>query len=131
MSPVREERSISQLFSDLTTELSTLFRQEVALARTEISEDVSKVAIGAVSMGAGAIVAFVGLLALVEAAILGLANAVPPWLSALIVGIAVTGIGMVLLLMGRSRMLMAELMPRRTVDSLQEDKRLAQEHLRT
>lgn len=131
MSPVREEqRSISQLFSELMRQLSTLVRQEAALARAEISEDVAKAVKGAASMGAGAIVAFVGLLALVEAAILGLAQVVWPWLAALIIGFAISGIGLILLLTGRSRMQMEKLVPHRTVESLQEDKRMAREHLR-
>lgn len=130
MSSVREERSITQLFSDLTREISALFRQEAALARSEISEEVSMAITGAASMGAGAVVAFAGLLILLEAAVLGLANVVSPWLAALIIGIAVSGIGLILLLMGRSRMEVKKLVPHRTVESLQEDKRLAREHLR-
>ena len=129
MTQVHEERSLRDLFKELTREVSTLFRQEVALARSEISEDVSQVGSGISSLAVGGVIAFAGLLILLEAAVIGLAKVVQPWLAALIVGGVVVLIGVLLLLKGRSNLKMKNLMPRRTMESIQQDKKFAKEHM--
>jgi hypothetical protein len=48
------ERSVAELFTDLSQQLSTLFRQEALLARTEISQRLQAFAKDAVVIGVGA-----------------------------------------------------------------------------
>jgi len=76
---------------------------------------------GTGAIAAGGLIAFSGWLALIAAAILGLAKVVAPWLAALIVGVVVLVIGAGLLFFGKSRLAADTLVPRRTLNSLRED----------
>ena len=116
-----EDKSIPQLLSELARDISTLVRDEVRLARAELSAKISQAGAGAVYLAAGGIVAFAGLLFLLAAATIALANIVAPWLSALIVGGVVTAIGVALLAKGRSNIRSTNLVPERTIHSVQKD----------
>jgi hypothetical protein len=120
--PPPAERSVGELFSEITSDLSTLMRQEVELAKTEIRQEAKTAGKAA---GAGAAAAFAGWMVAVFASLtlmfalasidgLGLA-----W-SALIVTvlwvIALAVLGL------RAKKLVAQVgPPRNTIDSLKED----------
>ncbi len=118
---VRSARPLAALLSDLAGETSTLVRQEIALFKAELNEKLGQIGVGAGALGAGAIIAFSGWLALVAAAILGLSHILAPWLSALIIGILVIALGAGLALFGKSRLKADALVPRRSLNSLRED----------
>ena len=117
----RSDRSIAALLADLANETGTLVRQEIALFKAEIGEKLGRLGMGTGAIAAGGLIAFSGWLALIAAAILGLAKVVAPWLAALIVGIVVLAIGAGLLFFGKSRLAADTLAPRRTLNSLRED----------
>lgn len=124
-----EDRSIGELFGQLTQDMTLLFRQELQLARTEMSDKVSHVTSNLVSVLAGGFVAYIGGLALVAALILGLhelAN-ISPWVSALIVGALFAIAGYVILNRGLKELKRVDLAPRRTVESLKDDVQWAKE----
>jgi len=125
----RTDRSVAGLLSDLANETGTLLRQEIALFKAEIGEKLGSLGVGAGAMAAGGLVAFSGWLALIAAAVLGLSNALAPWLAALIVGIVVIAIGAGLLLFGKSRLNADALVPRRTLNSLREDEEWVREQI--
>jgi len=125
----KSERSIASLLSDLASETVLLFRQEIALLKAELHEKFSQMGQGAGALGAGALVAFSGWLVMLAAAVLGLATVVRPWLAALIVAIVVLGLGVALLLFGKSRFDSNTLMPKRTIRSLREDEAWLKERL--
>lgn len=81
-----EQKSTADLLRDLSSELTTLIHQEVALAKTELAEKTKKVGLGAGIFGGAAVVGLLAAGALIAAAIAGLATALSVWLSALIVG---------------------------------------------
>ncbi len=116
--------SAMTLVRRLVDEVSTLFRQEIALASAEVSRSVSDAKAGVGSIATGGAVAFAGLLFLLAAAVLGLAKVMEPWLAALIVGVVVVVIGLILLKAGKSKLDPAALTPRRTHESLRRDKEL-------
>jgi hypothetical protein len=124
-----EDRSIGELFGQLTQDMTLLFRQELQLARTEMSDKVSVVAGNLVSVLAGGFVAYVGALALVAALILGLHQLadISPWVSALIVGALFAIAGYVMLNRGLKELKRVDLAPRRTVESLKDDVQWAKE----
>jgi xanthine/uracil permease len=126
----REERTLPGLFTELTREMTSLLRHEVALARAEISEKMHKAGTGLGSLIFGAMVAYAGLLVLLASAVLALSNTIAPWLAALLVGLVVALIGMGLLAKGRSNLKAQNLAPHRTGESLRKDRALAKEHLR-
>ncbi len=124
------ERPLGELFSDLSSQVNRLVRDEVRLARAELSEKTRQAGRGAIYIGAGAALAYAGLLALVAAIIVGLGQlGVPWWLAALIVGTVVIGAGYLLLQRGMAAMKPAELAPERTIRSLAEDGRWAKEQV--
>lgn len=117
-----DERTLGQLFGDLSRETKTLVQQEIQLAKTELSEKASKMARGAGFAVAGGAVAYGGALALIAALILGLvALGVVAWLAALIGGILAAIAGVVLVKLGLAALKPAELVPRKTIDTLKEN----------
>jgi hypothetical protein len=129
MPALREERSIGELFGQLSQDMTLLFRQELELARSEMSEKISQVTSNLVSVVAGGFVAYVGALALVAALILGLQEAaeISPWVSALIVGAILAVAGYVMLNRGLKELKRVDLAPRRTVETLKDDVQWAKE----
>jgi hypothetical protein len=121
MEQSRDDRSLGELFSDLSRQTSTLVRQEVQLAKTEMSEKATKVGKDVASMAAGGAVAYAGFLAIVAAVIILLAEIIPMWLSAFIVGVAVATIGYLLIQRGREAMKQDGLAPTQTIETLKED----------
>jgi hypothetical protein len=120
------ERSLGELFRQLSRDLGTLLRQESELARVEIRNKAAKLGASAAELGAGGLIAFAGLQFLLLAAVFALADALDsPPLGALIVGVATLLVGALLLARGRSHMKAEELAPTRTIDSLRKDAELA------
>src|SRR5215213_10541131 len=129
MPELRQERSIGELFGQLTQDMTLLVRQEVQLARTEMTEKLSRLTTNLISVGAGGFVAYLGGLALMAALILALrdlANISLAW-SAFIVGGILAIVGYVILQRGMKELKGAELAPRRTVESLKDDVQWAKE----
>ncbi|HVC29642.1 MAG TPA: phage holin family protein [Steroidobacteraceae bacterium] len=118
----RESQSAIGLLRRLTDELSTLLRQELALATAEISRSLRLMLGGAASLAVGGVVLYTGLLAMLAAAILGLATVLEPWLAALVIGAAVAIIGAILLAAGIRSLDPSTLKPSRTAESLRRDK---------
>ena len=118
----RENESAISLLRRLMDELATLFRQELALATSELTGALTKLTAGVVSIATGGAVLFAGFLVLLASAVLGLANVVEPWLAALIVGGVVAVIGLALVLAGRKKIDPSTLKPRRSPESLRQDK---------
>jgi hypothetical protein len=129
MPALREDRSLGELFGQLSQDMTLLFRQELQLARAEMSEKISHVTTNLVSVVAGGFVAYVGALALVAALILGLQDVaeISPWVSALIVGAIFAVAGYVMLNRGLKELKRVDLAPRRTVETLKDDVQWAKE----
>jgi len=117
----KPDRSVAALLADLVNEMGLLFRQEIALLKAELAEQFSRLGRGVTAIVVAGLIAFSGWLALLAAAVLGLANVVEPWLAASIVGVAALAIGAALFYFGKSRLDAAALVPRRTLNSLREN----------
>lgn len=130
MAQVRDERSLGDLFSDLSRETTTLVRQEVQLAKAELTQSATEAARGIGMLVAGGAVAYAGLLFLLLAIVFGLIEAGwDPWVSALVVGLVVVAIGAVLVLRARESLKPANLAPQKTVETLKEDAEWAKEQI--
>ena len=81
------DSSVAQLVERMSTQVSALVRDEMALATAEMKRKGARAGIGIGLGGAGGVLALLGLGALVAAAVLGLAMVVAAWLAALIVGV--------------------------------------------
>jgi hypothetical protein len=128
--PPPRERGIASLFADLARESTRLLRQEIALAKSEMTAKVAQFGIGAGEIVAGALILYGGFLVLLAAAVLGLSLVVPPWAAALIVGGVVLLAGLGVVLKGRRDMRAETLMPGRTLRTLREDADWAREQMR-
>jgi uncharacterized membrane protein YqjE len=119
----RENKSLGELFADLTRDIVTLLRQEVALARAEMSEKAAQVGKNVGFLIAGGAVAYAGFLALIAALIICLAeNTGLTWSgSALLVGIVVAGVGGFLVWKGLEALKHIDLAPRETLETIKEE----------
>jgi xanthine/uracil permease len=129
MQQSREDRSLGELFSELSRDTSTLIRQEIALAKTEMSEKASTVGKNVGFLAVGGAVAYAGFLVLLGALVVILALFLPWWLSALIVGFVVAAIGYTLVQKGISTLKQVDMAPRETIESLKEDKEWAKKQV--
>jgi hypothetical protein len=116
-----ENRPLGDLFGDLASDMSNLVRQEITLAKVEITQKAKYVGRNVGYLVIGGAVAYAALLAIIAALIMLLAKVVPGWGAALIVGAVIGGIGW--LLIGKAMMALqqADLTPRETVETLKED----------
>ncbi len=128
---VKEERSLGDLFSELATETSTLVRQEVALAQTELTQKATSVGKDVGFLVAGGAVGYTALLVILAAVVIGLTQLISSlsgwqtitsaWVAAAIVGLTVGIVAYVLVTSALTKLKNTELTPRQTVETLKED----------
>jgi len=118
---VKEEPSLGDLFSELAGETGTLIRQEVALAQIELTTKVTKVGKNVGFLVVGGAVGYAALLVLLASAVIILANFIPLWVSALLVGAIVGIISFFLISSAVAELKKTDLAPRETVESIKED----------
>lgn len=122
--------SIGQLLSEISTDMSTLVRKEIELARAETSEKISRATRSATILVAGGLVAYAGVIVMLIAAAILLGAVMPYWLSSLIVGLVVLVIGAVMIVSGKNTIANMSVVPEKTVQTLQEDAQWAKEQVR-
>lgn len=125
-----ENKPLGDLFGDLATEMSNLVRQEVALARVELSQKAKHIGKNVGYLVVGGAVAYAAALAIIAAIILLLARYMPDWGAALLVGIIVAGIGWLLIGKALSALQETDVTPRQTVETLKEDATWMKEQLK-
>jgi uncharacterized membrane protein len=118
-SPERE--SLAALFSDLSTQIGDLIRQQAALARVEMSEKLGRIEQRLSRVAIGGVLAVAGVLTLVAALVLGLtAFGLTAWASAGIVGVVLALVGYLMVQQAMSRLNRDELTPRATIETVKE-----------
>jgi uncharacterized membrane protein YqjE len=117
------ERSTGALVRDLSQQASTLVRQEVALAKTEMAEKGKKAGLGAGLLAAAAVAALLMLGALTAFVVLALDEGMPAWTAALVVTVLWGIVAAALALVGRSKLdeMGKPLVPEKTVETVKED----------
>jgi hypothetical protein len=116
------DASISELIQQLSEQSSRLARQEVELAKAEMTTKGKRLGIGAGAFGGAGLVALFGLGALTAAVILLLATAMTAWLAALIVAVVYLAVAGGLALVGKSKVESATPpLPERAVASVKQD----------
>jgi len=119
--PVTEDRSLGDLFSEMTQQLQVLMRKEIELAKVETKEQVSLVGKTGAVFGAMAVVGLLAALLLAMAAAYGLAEVMPVGLAFLIVGAALALIALVLLQSGKKRAKALRPLPAQTIATVKGD----------
>jgi Flp pilus assembly protein TadB len=116
------EQPMSELFKQLSDDLSTLVRQELKLARAEMTEKGKRAGVGVGMFGGAGLFALLACAALTACFIAALATGMEVWLAALIVAVVYAAAGGVLALTGRNRVTEATpVVPEQTIETVKED----------
>jgi uncharacterized membrane protein YqjE len=117
------DESIAELVKRLADQTNTLVKQEIELAKAELTEKGKVAGAGAALLGAAALVGLLAAGALTACLIALLQTAIDhTWLAALIVALVYTAIAIPLALRGRQRMREATPpAPEKTIESVKED----------
>lgn len=122
MAHANDNRTLGEMFGELSREIRTLVQQEIQLARTELTEKISRLGKGVGFVIGGGLLAYAGLLAIVAAIVLALtAMGLPAWAAALAGGILVAGGGYLLIRSGLAALRPDRLTPQQTIDTLKEN----------
>lgn len=116
-----DDPSAADLVKQVTEQTQRLIRQELALARLELSDTVKHAGIGAGMLAGAGLIAFLALGTLVAMLVLLLDNAVDAWLAALIVTVGLLAIAAILALMGKGQLKRAAPAAPETVESVKAD----------
>jgi xanthine/uracil permease len=136
MTAEEDGRSATDLLKELRDEVTHLVRQEVALAKTELSEKASRFTRNGAYLGIGAVIAFAGLVILLFAVSAGLyvglvaagvSNATAGWLAPLVVGLVVAAIGYGLVQKAMNTFKHESAVPERTVQTMADNKQWIKE----
>ena len=128
----RDDRSVGELLGELMRETATLVQQEVNLAKTEMSQKAAKAGTNVGAIAVGGAVLYAGVLTLIAAIILMLAHfgIMAPWVAAMIIVLAVTIVGGVLVKKGMEELKHFDPTPHQTIETLKEDKEWVQQQIR-
>ncbi len=122
-------RPLGELFSELSNGLTRLFKDEVELSKAEISKKALHVFKDAAFLIIGLFIGYAALLVLLASAVVGLATALPLWLSALLIGLAVCGIAFSFITKGISDLKKRSIKPEKTIQTVKEDVKWAKEQI--
>lgn len=121
MQPVKDDRSVPDLLSDLIRDVGEMFRREGALARAEMRQSVNSVTTGGETMLAGGAALMVGLFVAAQALIVALANVIGAGWAATLVALALLLVGGALVSKGKSDIENASMVPDRALDQTRRD----------
>jgi hypothetical protein len=119
---------IGTLVGNLAADLQDLVRGELRLARAEFGRNVATVMTGAISLGAGAVLALAGLTVLLQGGALLASHYVPLWGAFAAVGGGALIIGALIAFLGSNALSLKTMSPDRTSASLRKDIGVIKEH---
>jgi uncharacterized membrane protein YqjE len=119
--PGMPDSSLGELFSQLTSDLSALMRDEVQLAKVELKEEVARAGRAGGLLGGAAFAGYMVVVTLSFALAWGLAEVMAVGWAFLIVAVVWAVVGGFLYLRGRQQLNAVKLVPEQTVETLKED----------
>jgi len=119
---ISRESTIGELLGQLANNSAALVKDEISLARQEMSEKAKSLRSGVTVVALGAVISLVAVLALTAAAIIGLAHLMDAGYAALIIGGALAIVGGITAYSGLNRLKQTSLKPAQTIETLEEDK---------
>lgn len=119
--PPEANTSLGELFSDLTTDLSALVRDEVSLAKVELKEEITKFGRAGGMFGGAALAGYMTLVLLSFAAAWGLAEVMAVGWAFLIVAVIWGAAAAFFYLRGREQLKAVHPKPEQTIATLKED----------
>ena len=136
--PTQEPAGLGDIIKDLRDETTLLLKEEVALAKTEMSEKASTFGKNAGALAAGALVAYSALVVLLVGlgfllaslfANVGLGLALSNFLGMLVVALITAAVAGVMISKAKKNLQQESVAPEQTINSLKEDKAWAQQKL--
>ena len=126
-----QNRSVADVVRDVIAQLTALLRKEAQLARVELSENLSRAALGLALIIGGAVLLIPALVILLEAAVAALQqNGFDPAAAAGIIGGCALLLGFILVAIGASRLRVKALMTNKTIQQVQHDAATAKQQMR-
>jgi uncharacterized membrane protein YqjE len=126
------DRPVGELLKELSTQTTTLVRQELELAKAEMAEKGKQAGLGAGMFGGAGLFALLALAALTTCVIAALATGMEVWLAALIVAVAYAAVAGVLALLGKQKTREAiPPAPEQAIESTKEDVQWAKSRARS
>jgi uncharacterized membrane protein YqjE len=119
---------LGDLVGGLASDIQDLVRGEIALGRAELEQKLDRVIMATIWLLGGALLAFAGLVVVLQGVAAILSLMMPVWLALLIVGVVIVGVGAAFGKSGLAMMSLKTLTPDRTVANLQKDAQLLKEH---
>lgn len=120
---------LGELLGNVATDIGELVRGEVRLARAELDQKLDRVIMAAIWLIGGALVAFAGLVVILQGIAAALAVVLPTWAASLIVGVLIVVVGAVFARSGLAMLSLKNLTPDRMASSLQKDVNVVKEHV--
>jgi len=127
--PKQAEKSLGDLFGDLSSEFTDLLRAQLELAKVELRSEARKAGQTAGFFGGAIVAAYMALVLLSFAVAWGLANVMDAGWAFLIVGAVYAIVAAILFVRGRDRAREVHPIPQQTVDSVKEDVQWARQKL--
>ena len=118
---IRDGRSIKQIVQDIVNHVTDIFRSEVQLARTEVRQDLMHYGKASSLVGIAGVLLFYAVGLILLSAVYALQSMMPPWLAAVLVGVAVGIVAAVLYTTGRKKLKQASLRPDKTIKTLEDN----------
>jgi Putative Actinobacterial Holin-X, holin superfamily III len=126
------ERPLPELLKQLSEETTRLVRQEIELAKAELTQKGKQAGMGAGLFGAAGAIGFLALAALTACFILALDAVMPAWLAALIVAVVYGAVAALLAMRGRAKVKQAvPPVPEQTIETVKEDVEWAKTQMRS
>ena len=122
------QHGLGDLLGSLAADIQDLVRGEIRLARAELDQKLNHVLMAAIWLLGGALVAFAGLVVILQGVAAALALVLPTWAASLIVGVVIVIIGAIFARSGMAMLSLKSLTPNRTAASLQKDAHVVKEH---
>lgn len=125
----KRSESTAELVKELSREVSQLVREEIALAKAEMTQKGKKAGIGAGMLSGAAVLGLAAVGGSMATLILLLDLVMPAWLAALIVTVVYGAAGAALAMRGKERITeAAPPAPEQTIESVKEDVQWAKSH---
>ncbi len=115
------DRSLPAIVKDLSADLGRLMQSEIALAKTELQQNISRIGKGAGLFGGAGVVGIFAVEFLLLAAMFGIAVALPFWAAALIVGVVLAIAAGVLAMTGKKDLAGVSVVPKQTIENVKTD----------
>jgi uncharacterized membrane protein len=114
-------RSIADVLQDILVNVQTIIRSEVRLAKTEVTEDVSKAGRAAGIMGGGLVGGLFTVWLLLLTSLFALSTVMPFWAAALVLLVIMAVVTAILLTAGKKRFKTVHLVPEKTIETMREN----------